>query len=104
MKTRIKIIIQDYEIKDAYGLKTLINTDNDLYNSVIDYYIYILDKPLVTSNNISRELKNIILYSLTETEIFKLLILSSKALQELKRYGITRGTELITIKKHYTSV
>ena len=104
MKTRFKIIIQDYKTKDEHGIKTIVNTDKDLHNAVIEYYNNFGDKPLLTSNNISRELNNIIICNLNETKIFRLLIHNSKTLQEAKKYGITRGTDLITIEKHYTSI
>ena len=103
MKTRLKKIIQDYKTKDIYGVKTFINTDNDLYKAVIEYYNKFGDKSLLTSTNISRELSNIIVYGLNETEVFRLLIHNSKTLQEAKKYGLTRGTDLITIEEHYTS-
>ena len=38
MKTRLKIIIQDYKTIDICGIKTIINTDKDLYKAVVDYY------------------------------------------------------------------
>ena len=104
MKTRLKIIIQDYKTINVYGIKTIINTDKDLYKAVAEYYNNFGDKPLLTSNNISRELNNIIVYGLNETEVFRLLIHNSKTLQEAKKYGNTRGTDLITIEKHYTSI
>ena len=104
MKTRLKIIIQDYKTIDVYGIKTIINTDKDLYKAVVEYYNNFGDKPLLKTNNISRELNNIIVYGLNETEAFRLLIYNSKTLQEAKKYGNTRGTDLITIEKHYTSI
>ena len=94
MKTRLKIIIQDYKTKDVYGIKTIVNTDKDLYKAVKEYYNDFRDKQLLTSNNISREFNDIIIYNLNETEIFRLLIHNSKTLQEAKKYGITRGTDL----------
>ena len=104
MKTRLKIIIQDYKTINVYGIKTLINTDKDLYKAVVEYYNNFGDKSLLKTNNISRELNNIIVYNLNETEAFRLLIHNSKTLQEAKKYGNTRGTDLITIEKHYTSI
>ena len=103
-KTRLHITIQDYKTIDVYGIKTIVNTDKDLYKAVVDYYDKNGDKLLLTTNNISRELNNIIVYGLNETEVFRLLIHNSKTLQEAKKYGDTRGTDLITIEKHYTSV
>ena len=67
MKTRLKIIIQDYKTKDVYGIKTIVNTDKNLYKAVIEYYNKFVDKSLLTSTNISRELNNIIVYGLNET-------------------------------------
>ena len=104
MKTRLKIIIQDYKTKDVYGIKTIVNTDKNLYKAVIEYYNKFGDKSLLTSTNISRELNNIIVYGLNETEVFRLLIHNSKTLQEAKKYGNTRGSDLTNIEKHYTSV
>tara|TARA_R110001606_G_C15346875_1_gene647172 strand:+ start:397 stop:1170 length:774 start_codon:yes stop_codon:yes gene_type:complete len=104
MKTRLKILIQDYKTKDVYGIKSIINTDKDLYKAVVDYYEEFGDKFLLSSNNISRELSKIIVYGLNETELFRLLIHSSKNLQEAKKYGETRGTGLNTIEQHYTSI
>ena len=104
MKTRLKIIIQDYKTIDVYGIETIINTDKDLYKAVVEYHNKNGDKPLLTTNNISRELNNIIVYNLNETEVFRLLIYNSTTLQKAKKYGNTRGTDLITIEKHYTSV
>ena len=72
--------------------------------AVVEYYNNFGNKPLLTSNNISRELNNIIVYGLNETEVFRLLIHNCMTLQEAKKYGITRGTDLITIEKHYTSI
>ena len=89
MKTRLKIIIPDYK---------------DLYKAVVDYYNSFGDKPLLKTNNISRELNHIIVYNLNETEVFRLLIHNSNTLQEAKKYGNTRGKDLSTIEKHYTSV
>ena len=102
--SRLHITIQDYKTIDVYGIKTIVNTDKDLYKAVVDYYDKNGDKLLLTTNNISRELNNIIVYGLNETEVFRLLIHNSKTLQEAKKYGDTRGTDLITIEKHYTSV
>ena len=104
MKTRLKIIIQDYKTNDVYGIKTIVNTDKNLYKAVIEYYNKFVDKSLLTSTNISRELNNIIVYGLNETEVFRLLIHNSKTLQEAKKYGNTRGSDLTNIEKHYTSV
>ena len=104
MKTRLKIIIQDYKTRDVYGIKTIINTDKDLYKAVVEYYNNFGDKSLLETNNISRELNNIIVYNLNETDVFRLLIYNSKTLQEAKKYGDTRGTDISTIEKHYTSV
>ena len=67
MKTILKIIIQDYKTKDVYGIKTIVNTDKNLYKAVIEYYNKFVDKSLLTSTNISRELNNIIVYGLNET-------------------------------------
>ena len=71
---------------------------------MVEYYIKFGNKPLLTTNNISRELNNIIVYNLNETEVFRLLIHNSTTLQEAKMYGNTRGTDLITIETHYSSV
>ena len=103
-KTRLQITIQDYKTINVYGIKTLINTDKDLYKAVLEYYNKFGDKSLLNTNNISRELNNIIVYGLNETEVFRLLIHNSKTLQEAKKYGDTRGTDISTIEKHYTSV
>ena len=71
---------------------------------MVEYYNKFGNKPLLTTNNISRELKNIIVYNLNETEVLWLLINNSNTLQEAKMYGNTRGTALITIEKHYSSI
>ena len=51
MKTRLKLIIQDYKTKDIYGIKTIVNIDKDLYKAVIEYFNEFGDKCLLTSNS-----------------------------------------------------
>jgi hypothetical protein len=100
-KNSIEFLRNDYKTSKTYGPKRHIITDDKFFNSVLKMEEGFLFNQ---GNQISNELRKILIFKLTESDIFKMLIddaFKKKDTLRINQLSESRGTSIDTIKENY---
>ena len=97
----IKYIRHDYKTVKTYGPQTIIIKDPEFMNAVKEVGVgYLFDE----TKQLGNELRKMLIFKLSESDIFKMLIDSAyknKDTERINELSKTRGTDINTIKENY---